>query len=125
MTRLLVFALLVGGCGGGSDVTFDAPTIDAAVTTDSRSPDASIDASPAVEEGQVFLGEARNLKNESTTVVIAMFMNGPLYVTTASADGCDAIQDMQPSSPFTVISSTPPQFGHVEISGGAGCICTS
>src|SRR5262249_83688 len=33
-------------------------------------------------------------------------------------------QDMQPSSPLGVFSSTPPQFGQVEISGTAGCICS-
>jgi hypothetical protein len=98
MNRLLVVASLVGACGGNGGATFDAATIDAAVTPDSRPPDASVDARPAAKEGQVFLGHLRDTTNASTTVVLAMFMNGPVYVTTASADGCDAIQDMQPSS---------------------------
>src|SRR5262245_49262763 len=32
-------------------------------------------------------------------------------------------QIMQPSPPPDVSSSAPPQIGHVEISGAAGCIC--
>src|SRR5690349_22198511 len=98
MNRLLVIALLVGACGGSGGVTIDAATTDAAVTPDSPSPDASVDAPPGVKEGQVFLGESRTTTNVSDTVVIGMFMNGPLYVTLASADGCDAIEDMPASS---------------------------
>lgn len=96
MNRLLVVALLVGACGDDGGVT-----IDAAVTPDSASPDASVDASvdapPVAKEGQIFLGEARSTTN-STPVVSGMFMNGPVYVTLASADGCDAIDDMPASS---------------------------
>lgn len=98
MKSLLVVALLVGACGGNGGATSDAATIDAVVTPDSPSPDASVDAPPAAKEGQVVLGEARTMTNDSTPVVIAMFMNGPLYKTLASADGCDAIEDMPASS---------------------------
>lgn len=79
--------------GGG-----DAATIDTAVTLDSTSPDASVDARPATKEGQVFLGEARTTTDQSTPVAIAMFVDGPLYVTLGSMDGCDAIDDMPASS---------------------------
>ncbi len=98
MNRLLVVALLVGACGDdGGGATIDAATIDTAVMPDS-SLDASVDGPPEAKEGQVFLGEARTLTNQSTPVAIAMFVNGPLYVTLGSADGCDAIDDMPSSS---------------------------
>jgi len=98
MNRLLVIALLVGACGGDSGTKPDAATIDAAVTPDSASPDASVDASPSAKEGQIFLGELRSSTNQSTTVVVGMFMDGPLYHKLGSADGCDAIDDMPASS---------------------------
>lgn len=92
MKRFLAVALLVGACGddGGT-------TIDAAVTPDSSSPDASVDAPPAVaKEGQVFVAEAHG--NVESSIAVAMFVGGPLYVATGSADGCDAIADMPASS---------------------------
>lgn len=93
--KLLVVPLLVGGCGDdGGGATIDAAMIDTAVTLDST----SVDAQPGPKEGQVFLGEARTTTNQSTPVAIAMFVDGPLYVTLGSMDGCDAIADMPSSS---------------------------
>lgn len=91
MKRFIALALLVGACGddGGA-------TIDAAVTPDSPLPDASVDAAPVAKEGQVLLAEAHSRFGSST--IVAMFMDGPLSVTTGSADGCEVIADMPATS---------------------------
>ena len=87
MKRLLAIALVLVGCGDDGASTFDA-----AVTPDSPSHDASVDAPAAAKEGQVFLAEVHGTLNASTA--IAMFLDGPLFESIGSADNCDAISDM-------------------------------
>lgn len=93
VTKLLVLALVLGACG---DDDGGGATVDAAPTVDAISPDAPADAPPAAKEGQVLITEVHS--NPETSIAVAMFADGPLYVTTASADGCDAIANMPATS---------------------------
>lgn len=83
---MLVLAMVLGACGDdGGDA------IDSGVGSDATI-DMAVDAAPANAEGQVFIGET-----PLTSIVVAMFLSGPLLDGTGIAGPCQS-GDTTPAS---------------------------
>ncbi|NVB82660.1 MAG: hypothetical protein HOV81_30060 [Kofleriaceae bacterium] len=86
MKLALALTLLLAACGDDGNTLVDA------ATADTR----SADTAPANKEGQVFIGEVHTPVELASAY--AMFVEGPLEMPLATADGCRTMANTAPTS---------------------------